>query len=159
MGWAIIFPRLGHEDLVASTKGQASGVVELLRLYDASAGMVKQGGVRRGAIIGILDIDHPEVIDFIEAKKGGGLTNFNLSVGVTDRFMEALDKDSSWQLSFKGEVRQELPACRLWQMIIEAAHSCGDPGVIFLDRLQEGNPVPGNRINATNPCGEQPQCG
>ncbi|NLJ76325.1 MAG: adenosylcobalamin-dependent ribonucleoside-diphosphate reductase [Peptococcaceae bacterium] len=143
-------------DLVASTKGQASGVVELLRLYDASAGMVKQGGVRRGAIIGILDIDHPEVIDFIEAKKGGGLTNFNLSVGVTDRFMEALDKDSSWQLSFKGEVRQELPACRLWQMIIEAAHSCGDPGVIFLDRLQEGNPVPGNRINATNPCGEQP---
>lgn len=139
-------------DLVATTKGKASGVVELLRLYDASAGMVKQGGVRRGAIIGILDIDHPEVVDFIEAKKDGGLTNFNLSVGVTDKFMEALDKDLPWQLVFNGEVRQELPARQLWGMIIEAAHSCGDPGVIFLDRLQEGNPVPENPINATNPC-------
>lgn len=139
-------------DLVTTTKGKASGVVELIRLYDASAGMVKQGGVRRGAIMGILNIDHPEVIDFIEVKKEGGLTNFNLSVGVTDKFMEALDKDLPWQLVFNGEARRELPARRLWQMITEAAHSCGDPGVIFLDRLQDGNPVPENTINATNPC-------
>ncbi len=143
-------------DLVSTTKGKASGVVELLRLYDASAGMVKQGGVRRGAIIGILDIAHPEVMDFIEAKKEGGLTNFNLSVGVPDKFMEALEQDLPWQLVFNGEVRQELPARQMWRMIIEAAHSCGDPGVIFLDRLQDGNPVPENPINATNPCGEQP---
>lgn len=139
-------------DLVGSTKGQASGVVELIRLYDASASMVKQGGVRRGAIIGILNIDHPEIVDFIQAKKDGGLTNFNLSVGVTDAFMEALEKDLPWQLVFNGSVRRELPARRLWEMIIESAHSCGDPGVVFLDRLQEGNPVPENPINATNPC-------
>ncbi|NLI13753.1 adenosylcobalamin-dependent ribonucleoside-diphosphate reductase [Pelotomaculum propionicicum] len=143
-------------DLVGTTKGQASGVVELIRLYDASADMVKQGGVRRGAIMGILNVDHPEIIDFIQAKNDGGLTNFNLSVGVTDAFMEALEKDLPWQLVFNGTVRRELPARRLWRIIIESAHSCGDPGVIFLDRLQSGNPVPENRINATNPCGEQP---
>ncbi len=143
-------------DLVSSTKGRASGVVELIRLYDASASMVKQGGVRRGAIIGILNIDHPEIVDFIQAKKDGGLTNFNLSVGVTDAFMAVLEKDLPWQLIFNGSVRRELPARRLWEMIIESAHSCGDPGVIFLDRLQEGNPVPENSINATNPCAEQP---
>jgi ribonucleoside-diphosphate reductase alpha chain len=143
-------------DLVSTTKGQASGVVELIRLYDASASMVKQGGVRRGAIMGILNVDHPEIIDFIQAKKDGGLTNFNLSVGVTDAFMEALEKDLPWQLFFNGRVRRELPARQLWEMIIESAHSCGDPGVIFLDRLQEGNPVQQNPINATNPCGELP---
>ena len=143
-------------DLVSTTKGQASGVVELIRLYDASANMVKQGGVRRGAIMGILDVSHPEVMDFIQAKKGGGLTNFNLSVGMTDAFMEALDNDLTWKLVFKGEVRRELPARLLWETIIKAAHSCGDPGMVFLDRLQEENPVPQNQINATNPCGEQP---
>jgi len=143
-------------DLVSTTKGQASGVVELIRLYDASANMVKQGGVRRGAIMGILDVSHPEIVDFIQAKKSGGLTNFNLSVGMTDAFMEALDNDLTWKLVFKGEVRRELPARRLWETIIKAAHSCGDPGVVFLDRLQGDNPVPQNQINATNPCGEQP---
>lgn len=143
-------------DLVSTTKGQASGVVELIRLYDASANMVKQGGVRRGAIMGILNVDHPEIIEFIQAKNDGGLTNFNLSVGVTDAYMEALGKDLPWQLTFNGRVRRELPARRLWKMIIESAHSYGDPGVIFLDRLQEGNPVPGNPISATNPCGELP---
>lgn len=139
-------------DLVSTTKGQASGVVELIRLYDASANMVKQGGVRRGAIMGILNVDHPEIIDFIQAKKDGSLTNFNLSVGVTDSFMEALKNDRPWQLVFNGSVRLELPARQLWDMMIQSAHSCGDPGVIFLDRLQEGNPVPENPINATNPC-------
>jgi ribonucleoside-diphosphate reductase alpha chain len=143
-------------DLVNSTKGQASGVVELIRLYDASANMVKQGGVRRGAIMGILNISHPEIIDFIQAKSGGGLTNFNLSVGVTDFFMEALEKDSLWQLVFKGEVRRDIPARHLWEMIVKAAHNCGDPGVVFLDRLQGDNPVPGRPIDAMNPCGEQP---
>jgi ribonucleoside-diphosphate reductase alpha chain len=143
-------------DLVSTTKGQASGVVELIRLYDASANMVKQGGVRRGAIMGILNINHPEIIDFVQAKNGGGLTNFNLSVGVTDNFMEALENDLPWQLLFRSEIRREMPARRLWELIIRAAHSCGDPGVVFLDRLQGDNPVPQNQINATNPCGEQP---
>ncbi len=142
--------------LVRSTKGQASGVVELLKLYDASSNMVMQGGVRRGASIGVLNIDHPEIEDFINAKLEGGITNFNLSVGITADFMEALEQDEDWTLSFKGEVHKVLPARELWKMLTEAAHASGDPGILFIDRLQEHNPVPGKFINATNPCGEQP---
>lgn len=138
--------------LVRSTKGQASGVVELIRLYDASSGMVMQGGVRRGASMGILNIDHPEVIHFIDSKREGAITHFNLSVGVTDAFMQALDRDDEWPLVFGGVVHQTIRARELWNMIAEAAHSCGDPGVIFLDRLQRDNPVPAKVINATNPC-------
>lgn len=138
--------------LVRSTKGQASGVVELIRLYDASSGMVMQGGVRRGASMGILNIDHPEVIHFIDSKREGAITHFNLSVGVTDAFMQALDRDDEWPLVFGGVVHQTIRARELWDMIAEAAHSCGDPGVIFLDRLQRDNPVPAKVINATNPC-------
>ncbi len=143
-------------DLVRSTKGQASGVVELIRLYNASANMVMQGGVRRGASLGILDIDHPEIKDFINAKLTGDLTNFNLSVGVTDAFMEALNKETAWELKFNGKVYETVAAAELWDMLIRAAHACGDPGIIFLDQIQRANPVPGKIINATNPCGEQP---
>lgn len=142
--------------LVMSTKGKASGVVELIRLYNASSNMVMQGGVRRGASIGILNIDHPEIIDFIRAKLDGGLTNFNLSVGVTDAFMDALEAGKTWQLVFNGKVYNELPAQELWNMLIEAAHACGDPGLIFLDRLNGTNTVPTRPMNATNPCGELP---
>lgn len=142
--------------LVMSTKGKASGVVELIKLYDASSNMVMQGGVRRGASIGILNIDHPEIIDFINAKKEGGLTNFNLSVGITDAFKKALEANDNWQLIFAGKVHEELPAQELWSMIIDAAHSCGDPGLIFLDRLNDTNPVPSRPMYASNPCGELP---
>jgi len=138
--------------LVRSTKGQASGVVELIKLYDASSNMVMQGGVRRGASMGILNIDHPEIEDFVRAKLDGGLTNFNLSVGVTGAFMEALENGSEWPLVFGGRVHKVVQAKELWDMIVGAAHACGDPGLIFLDRLQESNPVPGRFINATNPC-------
>ncbi|ACA59780.1 LAGLIDADG family homing endonuclease [Candidatus Desulforudis audaxviator] len=138
--------------MVRSTKGQASGVVELIRLYDASSGMVMQGGVRRGASMGILNIDHPEIIHFINSKRGGDITHFNLSVGVTDAFMEALERDEDWPLVFNGEVHQTVPARELWDLITESAHACGDPGIIFLDRLQRDNPVPEKKINATNPC-------
>lgn len=142
--------------MVSSTKGHASGVVELIRLYDASSGMVMQGGVRRGASMGILNVDHPEIIDFINCKRNGTITHFNLSVGITDAFMEARDKDADWPLVFGGKVYNTVKARDLWHMITEAAHACGDPGLIFLDRLQEDNPVPSKPINATNPCGEQP---
>jgi len=138
--------------LVRSTKGQASGVVELIKLYDASSNMVMQGGVRRGASMGILNIEHPEIEDFVRAKLDGGLTNFNLSVGVTDAFMEALENGREWPLVFGGRVHKVVQAKELWDMIVGAAHACGDPGLIFLDRLQENNPVPCNPINATNPC-------
>ncbi|KAF1084744.1 Ribonucleoside-diphosphate reductase NrdZ [Sporotomaculum syntrophicum] len=143
-------------DLVHSTKGQASGVVELIRLYNASANMVMQGGVRRGASLGILNIDHPEIKDFINAKLNGDLTNFNLSVGVIDAFMDALNQGAAWELKFNGKVYETIAATELWDMLIWAAHACGDPGIIFLDQIQRANPVPGKVMNATNPCGEQP---
>lgn len=142
--------------LVHSTKGKASGVVELIKLYDVSSNMVMQGGVRRGASMGILNIDHPEIIDFIKAKLNGGLTNFNLSVGITDAFMEALVNGLDWELKFNGRVHSHIAASELWQIIIDAAHRCGDPGLIFLDRLQEYSAIPVITVNCTNPCGEQP---
>ncbi len=138
--------------LVRSTKGRASGVVELIKLYDASSNMVMQGGVRRGASMGILNVDHPEIFDFIDAKLEGGLTNFNLSVGVTERFMAALENDDDWELVFNGQVHDTVRARDLWDRITHAAHICGDPGIIFIDRLQEHNPVPKNTLNCTNPC-------
>ena len=139
-------------DLVHSTKGRASGVVELIRLYNASADMIKQGGVRRGAFMGILNCDHPEIREFIRAKREGGFENFNLSVGISDSCMEAVIRDLPWQLSVGGEVRCTLPARELWREIAEAAWSCGDPGLVFLDRLAESNPLPDNPLEATNPC-------
>ena len=139
-------------DLVHTTKGQASGVVELIRLYDASANMVKQGGVRRGAAMGILNIDHPEICDFICAKLDGGLTNFNLSVGIWNRFMDALEDGSAWQLIFNGKHYRDVTPDEIWNMIIEAAWTCADPGLIFLDHIQRDNPVPGNLLVSTNPC-------
>jgi len=142
--------------LVQSTKGKASGVVELIKLYDASSNMVMQGGVRRGASMGILNVDHPEIIDFINAKLDGSLTNFNISVGVTDAFMEALEKDADWPLVFNGTTYETVTAADLWQLICGAAHACGDPGIIFIDRLQQFNPVPAKPLDCTNPCGEQP---
>jgi len=118
--------------------------------------MVLQGGVRWGASISILNIDHPEIMDIIHAKLDGGLTNFNLSVGVTDAFMEALAKGADWPLVFNGEVHVVLPAAELWQEIVKSAYACGDPGIIFLDTIQKSNPLPHKRLNCTNPCGEQP---
>ncbi len=143
-------------DIVRSTKGKASGAVELIRLYNASAGMIKQGGVRRGAFMGILNCDHPEIEDFIQCKLSGGITNFNLSVGITHEFMNKVSADESWDLQFNGQVRKTIPSRNLWEQIVKAAWSCGDPGLIFLDTIQETNPIPGRPINCTNPCGEQP---
>lgn len=103
-------------------------------------------------------MDHPEIVDFINAKLHGDLTNFNLSVGITDAFMEALEQGAEWPLSFNGQVHETVPAPELWEFIVKAAHACGDPGIIFVDRLQKHNPVPKMAINSTNPCGEQPLC-
>lgn len=143
-------------DLVHSTKGRASGVVELIKLYNASANMVMQGGVRRGASMGILNADHPEIKAFIQSKLKGELTNFNLSMGITNAFMEALENNADWSLQFNNKIYEVLPAAQLWDMLIDAAYACGDPGVIYVDRLQEFNPVPHKVIDTTNPCGEMP---
>lgn len=142
--------------LVNSTKGKASGVVELIKLYDASSSMVMQGGVRRGASMAILNIDHPEIIDFINAKLNGELPNFNLSVGVFNSFMDALEADGYWDLQFNGIVHQTIRARELWRIIVEASYACGDPGLIFLDHIQHDNPMIHVVLRATNPCGEQP---
>jgi ribonucleoside-diphosphate reductase alpha chain len=143
-------------DLIHSTKGIASGPVELIRLYNYSAAMIKEGGIRHGAYMGILDCSHPDIEEFITSKLAGELTNFGLSVGITDEFMRRLAADEDWNLQFKGEIRKTIPARQLWQHIVYAAWSCGDPGLIFLDRIQAANPIPGRPISATNPCGEQP---
>jgi ribonucleoside-diphosphate reductase alpha chain len=142
--------------LVMSTKGKASGVVELIKLYDASSNMVMQGGVRRGASMGILNVDHPEIMEFIRCKLDGGIVNFNLSVGITDEFMKALESGATWDLKFGGKVYKTVYAHEIWDAIAEAAHACGDPGLIFLDKIQADNPVPSDILNKTNPCGEQP---
>jgi ribonucleoside-diphosphate reductase alpha chain len=142
--------------LVMSTKGKASGVVELIKLYNSSSNMVMQGGVRRGASMGILNVDHPEIMEFINCKRDGGITNFNLSVGITNAFMEAVEADQKWTLQFNGKVYKEIMAREIWDAIAEAAHACGDPGLIFLDKIQADNPVPSDILNKTNPCGEQP---
>lgn len=142
--------------LVMSTKGKASGVVELIKLYDASSNMVMQGGVRRGASMGILNVDHPEIMEFIRCKLDGGIANFNLSVGITDEFMKALELDTTWDLKFGGKVYETVYAREIWDAIAESAHACGDPGLIFLDAIQAGNSVPSDNLNKTNPCGEQP---
>ncbi len=143
-------------DLIHSTKGRASGPVELIRLYNCSAAMIEQGGVRRGAYMGILDCSHPDIEEFIHCKLSGEISNFNLSVGITDSFMHALAQDGNWNLQFGGKVRKTIPARQLWDDIVEAAWTCGEPGLLFLNHIQAANPIPQQVINATNPCGEQP---
>ena len=141
--------------LVSSTGGIASGPVSFMRLYDASTDAIKQGGVRRGANIGILSIDHPDIEEFIACKQGdGGLSNFNISVAVTDDFMEAIFHDKQFPLRFNGKVVKTIRAIDLWDKLITNAHLSGDPGIVFLDRINKANPLQHStyRIEATNPC-------
>jgi len=143
-------------DLISTTKGCASGPVELIRLYNCSAAMIKQGGIRQGAYMAILDCSHPDILDFIACKMTGEISNFTLSVGISDDFMHRLARDEIWELHFGGRIRKTMPASELWQSIVTMAWSRGDPGLIFLDRIQETNPIPARPLRATNPCGEQP---
>lgn len=146
-------------DLVRSSGGKACGPMGALRLYDSATELVKQGGTRRGANMAILPVDHPDIESFIKAKLDGGIKNFNLSVGVSDVFMKAVRQGSTWNLRNPRtrEVTRALPARRLWRLIAECAWACGDPGVVFLDRINEVNPTPElGPMESTNPCGEQP---
>jgi ribonucleoside-diphosphate reductase alpha chain len=147
-------------DLVASTKGEASGPVSFMTIFDQATGVIVQGGKRRGANMGILRCDHPDIIEFIEAKvEKGRFANFNLSVGVTDKFMEAVRANKPFDLvnpRTRKTVRT-IKARSTFDLIVDAAWRTGDPGLIFLDEINRKNPTPGvGRIEATNPCGELP---
>ena len=145
---------------VKTTSGVSSGPLTFLKVFNSATDAVKQGGTRRGANMAILDITHPEVLEFIKCKENTNeLTNFNLSVGITQEFMQAVAQDAEYNLisPHTKKVHSSQKAKDVFALIVEMAHKNGEPGIIFLDRINEHNPTPlCGRIESTNPCGEQP---
>lgn len=160
-GTGFDFSRLRPQgDLVSTTKGEASGPVSFMSIYNHATGVIVQGGRRRGANMGILRCDHPDIVEFIEAKlEEGAFSNFNLSVSVTDRFMEAVKNKESFDLinPRNQEKVKSVRAAALFDLIVYSAWKSGDPGLLFLDEINRHNPTPRvGKIEATNPCGEIP---
>ncbi|WP_334110912.1 adenosylcobalamin-dependent ribonucleoside-diphosphate reductase, partial [Thermodesulfitimonas autotrophica] len=145
-------------DPVQSTGGVASGPVSFMRIFNAATEEVKQGGVRRGANMGILRVDHPDIFGFVACKeKEGEMRNFNISVAVTEEFFGAYAAGEDFLLRFGGRIYRSVPARELFDYIVAHAHATGEPGLLFLDAVNRANPTPAlGRIEATNPCGEQP---
>lgn len=138
---------------VKSSMGEASGPISFLKAYDACFDAVRQGSTRRGANMAVLVCTHPDIFDFIRCKdKEGDIANFNISVGVTDAFIQAVKSDADWNLEFDGTIYQTIKARDLFDEIVKHAHKNGEPGVLFLDAANRANPVPHlYEIEATNP--------
>ena len=147
-------------DIVRSTGGVASGPVSFMRIFDTATEVIKQGGARRGANMGILRVDHPDILDFIQIKrKSGELENFNISVAVTDSFMNALYNDREYDLlnPRTNKAYRKMKAKTVFDEIVMSAWETGDPGIVFIDVMNRFNPTPNiGKFESTNPCGEQP---
>jgi ribonucleoside-diphosphate reductase alpha chain len=160
-GTGFSFSRLRpKDDIVKSTAGVSSGPVSFMNIFNAATETVKQGGTRRGANMAILAVNHPDIIEFIRAKENkSALTNFNISVGITDDFMKAVETDAPYPLvnPNTGKIVKKVNAREIFNLIVHKAWESGEPGLIFLDRINEVNPLKKiGMIESTNPCGEQP---